>query len=94
MDHHTFSNPGSGGQSHSNDTSSLAQWFATPAGRLILDWELAQFDHAVEDVFGFRAAQLGLPEFDFLRQNRIAHRFALGLESHAALIADCGCATG
>ncbi len=88
MDRHTFTNQGNGGQHHPTDTSSLAQWFATPAGRLILEWELAQFDHAVEDVFGFRAVQFGLPEIDFLRQNRIAHRFALGLESHASLIAD------
>lgn len=88
MDRHTFSNQPNGSPSYAAEGSSLAQWFATPAGRLILDWELAQFDHAVEDVFGYRAVQLGLSEFDFLRQNRIAHRFALGLESHAALIAD------
>ena len=54
----------------------------------MLDWELAQFDNAVEDVFGFRAAQVGLPEFDFLRQNRITYRFSLALEAGAALAAD------
>src|SRR5947199_6663745 len=31
----------------------------------------SQFDSAVDDVFGFRAVQVGLPEVDFLRQNRI-----------------------
>ena len=54
----------------------------------MLAWELAQFDNAVEDVFGFRAAQVGLPEFDFLRQNRISYRFTLALELGAALAAD------
>ena len=54
----------------------------------MLDWELAQFDSAVEDVFGFRAVQIGLPEVDFLRQNRINFRFSLALEPGAALAAD------
>jgi SAM-dependent methyltransferase len=54
----------------------------------VLDWELAQFDSAVDDVFGFRAVQIGLPEVDFLRQNRIGYRFSLALEHGAALAAD------
>lgn len=85
MDRQSFSN---GGQKHGGGRSSLAQWFATPQGRHVLDWELAQFDNAVDDVFGFRAVQLGLPEIDFLRQNRMPYRFTLGLEANAALVAD------
>ena len=54
----------------------------------MLDWELAQFDSAVDDVFGFRAVQVGLPEVDFLRQNRISYRFTLALEQGAAVAAD------
>lgn len=54
----------------------------------MLDWELAQFDSAVDDVFGFRAVQIGLPEVDFLRQNRIPYRFSLALEPGASLAAD------
>ena len=54
----------------------------------MLDWELQQFDNAVEDVFGFRAVQVGLPEVDFLRANRISFRFSLALERGAALAAD------
>ena len=54
----------------------------------MLGWELAQFDNAVEDVFGFRAVQVGLPEVDFLRQNRIQFRFSLALEPGAAVAAD------
>ncbi len=49
---------------------------------------MQQFDRAVEDVFGFRAAQVGLPQTDFLRANRISFRFSLALEVGAALAAD------
>jgi SAM-dependent methyltransferase len=68
--------------------TSLADWFGTPLGRYVLDWELAQYDHATEDVFGFRAAQVGLPEFDMLRQNRIPFRFTVALEPGAQVAAD------
>jgi SAM-dependent methyltransferase len=68
--------------------SSLSGWLSTPQGSYVLGWELAQYDSAVEDVFGFRAVQVGLPEVDFLRQNRIPHRFSLALEPGAALAAD------
>ena len=54
----------------------------------MLGWELAQYDSAVDDVFGFRAVQVGLPEVDFLRHSRIQFRFALALEPGAALAAD------
>jgi SAM-dependent methyltransferase len=68
--------------------SSLSGWFSTPQGAYVLGWELAQYDSAVDDVFGFRAVQVGLPEVDFLRQNRIPFRFSLALEPGAALAAD------
>ena len=66
----------------------LAEWFATPQGRHVLEWELAQFDLATEDVFGYRAVQMGLHQLDFLRANRIPFRFTLALEQGAALAAD------
>src|SRR5687768_9980855 len=77
-----------GAQKYNGARSSLSGWFTTPQGAYVLDWELAQFDSAVEDVFGFRAVQVGLPEVDFLRQNRIPYRFSLALEAGAALAAD------
>jgi len=39
-------------------------------------------------VFGYRAAQAGLPGFDFLQANRIPHRFTIALEPGADLAAD------
>ena len=72
-------------QKYNGARSSLSGWFSTAPGAYVLGWELAQFDSAVEDVFGFRAVQIGLPEVDFLRQNRIPFRFSLALEPGASL---------
>src|ERR1043166_432622 len=77
-----------GAQKYNGARSSLSEWLSTPQGAYVLDWERAQFDSAVEDVFGFRAAQVGLPEVDFLRHNRIPFRFSLALEPGASLAAD------
>jgi SAM-dependent methyltransferase len=56
----------------------LAEWLRTPAGRYLLAWEQAHLDRAVVDVFGFHALQLGLPELDGLRANRMPHRWVSG----------------
>jgi len=53
----------------------LHDWFQTPPGRTVIEWERAQFDQAVVDVFGFNAVQLGLPDVDGLRANRMPHRW-------------------
>lgn len=68
--------------------STLAQWFSTSKGEYVLAWERAQFDSAVEDVFGFRAVQIGLPSIDFLRANRMQCRFRVGMEHGCELTAD------
>jgi SAM-dependent methyltransferase len=70
--------------------STLADWFVTPKGEYVLRWEHAQFDNAVEDVFGFNAVQVGLPGFDLLRQNRIPLRTRVGLDTASDLVADGG----
>jgi len=70
--------------------STLSDWFATPKGEYVLRWEQAQLDSAVEDVFGFNAVQVGLPQFDLLRQNRIPLRTRVGLDPASDLIADSG----
>ena len=77
-----------GALKYNGGRSSLSGWLSTSQGAYVLDWELAQFDSAVDDVFGFRAVQVGLPEVDFLRQNRISYRFTLALEPGAAVAAD------
>jgi SAM-dependent methyltransferase len=57
------------------DQAPLAAWLSTPPGRYLLAWEQAQLDRVVADVFGFHALQLGLPELDALRANRMPHRW-------------------
>lgn len=54
---------------------SLTDWFQTPPGRYLLEWEQAQFDLAVSNLFGYNALQLGLPELEALRVNRMPHRW-------------------
>jgi len=53
----------------------LAPWLQTPPGRYLLEWEQAHLDVAVADLFGFHALQLGLPQLDALRANRMPHRW-------------------
>ena len=58
----------------------MAEWLRTPAGRYLLAWEQQVLDRAVVDLFGFHALQLGLPELDALRANRMPHRWVAGGE--------------
>ncbi len=53
----------------------MHDWFQTPVGRYLLDWERRCVDAAVVDIFGYHALQLGVPELDGLRANRMPHRW-------------------
>ena len=68
----------------------LSKWFHTPAGRYLLDWEQGQFDSAVDDVFGYNAVQVGLPEIEFLRQSRIALKVRAGTDAGCSLVTESG----
>jgi SAM-dependent methyltransferase len=61
----------------------MQQWFETPPGRYLLEWERAEFDRAVGDIFGYHALQLGLPELDTLQANRMPHRWLALSEAEA-----------
>ena len=65
-----------------------ADWLETPQGRYLIGWESAQVDHAVADVFGFHAIQIGLPECDFLRNNRIGFKFRYARSGSVSLVGD------
>jgi len=54
---------------------SLTDWFQTPPGRYLLQWEQGQFDRSVVNLFGYNALQLGLPELQALAANRMPHRW-------------------
>ena len=53
----------------------LSEFLRSPAGQYVLDWEQLQLDAAVADIFGYHALQLGLPDIDALRENRMPLRF-------------------
>ena len=64
------------------------EWFETPLGQHLLFREQRYFDHAVSDVFGFNAVQVGLPEIDFLRNSRIPLRVTCAVETPSQVRAD------
>ncbi len=53
----------------------LADWMQSAPGQCLLRWEQQHLDQAVADVFGYHALQLGLPELQALRANRMPHRW-------------------
>ncbi len=53
----------------------LSEWLQTPAGAYLLAWEQKHIDLAVADVFGFHAVQLGMPQLQALRANRMPDRW-------------------
>ena len=53
----------------------MGGWLKTPPGQYLLAWEQARIDKAVVDIFGYHALQIGLPELDGLRANRMPHRW-------------------
>ena len=53
----------------------LSRFLRSPPGRYVLDWEQQHLDTAVADIFGYHALQLGLPQIDTLRENRMPLRF-------------------
>ncbi|MDH4395403.1 MAG: class I SAM-dependent methyltransferase [Limnobacter sp.] len=52
----------------------LDAWLQTPAGQYFVLKEQAWINHTVQDLFGFRAIQLGTRMVDGLAENRIPHR--------------------
>jgi SAM-dependent methyltransferase len=66
----------------------LEDWFATPQGAYVLNWELARVDQVVADIFGYYAVQIGLPGIDFLRANRMPNRLSASLRGSPSVVAD------
>lgn len=65
----------------------LEAWWQSPAGTRLLAWEQAALAELVGDVFGFNAAQLGVPELDALAANRMPHRWMVHTHAHGAVVA-------
>jgi hypothetical protein len=61
----------------------MPDWLAhlgQPVASRLLAWEQAQADALLADVFGYHAVQLGWPELQALRYNRMPHRWQAGTE--------------
>jgi len=52
----------------------LARWFDTPPGRYVRRWEEQQVARMVENVFGYHAVQIALPQWNLLAANRVRHK--------------------
>ncbi|WP_126445658.1 class I SAM-dependent methyltransferase [Sulfuricystis multivorans] len=67
---------------------SFAAWLETPQGRYALAWEQTKTDLLAADIFGFNAVQIGFPQIDFLRANRMPLRFTCCEEGPCTTRAD------
>lgn len=54
---------------------SLHEWFQSPPGQYLMAWEQQRMDEAVADIFGYHSLQMGLPELEALRGNRMPHQW-------------------
>ena len=64
------------------------EWLQTPQGKYILEWEQSRFDQMVADIFGFNAVQIGMPQCDCLRANRMPLRVVYDSSLPAVLLGD------
>ena len=62
----------------------MHHWTDSALGHYLLQWEQQRFDEAVADIFGYHALQLGLPQLQGLRSNRMPHRW-LALDANDAV---------
>jgi SAM-dependent methyltransferase len=68
--------------------SALSAFLRSPPGRYALAWEQQHLNACVADIFGYHALQLGLPEVDALRENRMPLRFCASDRLLDARLAD------
>lgn len=61
--------------SEKNAIITLQDWLGTPLGHYVKSWEQKRLDVLSADIFGFKALQVGLPEVDGLRANRMSEKW-------------------
>lgn len=69
------------------DGQNTHQWFETSLGQYLITNEQRYFDQVVANIFGYNAVQIGLPQFNFLKLNRMPLQFTISKESGASLLA-------
>ena len=68
----------------SRDKASL--FFESAAGQYLLEWEQSQHDQVLTNIFGYYAIQIGLPQVNFLRKNRILNKRTLAPNEPADIL--------
>ncbi len=66
----------------------IDDWLASPQGRYVMAWEQEKIDAAVDDLFGYNAIQLSLPQFRLLARNRIPLRQTVGESGAVDVLCD------
>jgi SAM-dependent methyltransferase len=59
----------------------FADWLETEQGLYVRRWVESRHDQLVADIFGFNAVQIGLPQLDLLRANRMPFQFKSDMEN-------------
>lgn len=62
----------------------LAQWFTSPLGQYVHDWESQCLMSLTADIFGFHAVQIGLSSIDTLIDNRMPNKWYVDVEFSAS----------
>ncbi|HTH94841.1 MAG TPA: methyltransferase domain-containing protein [Rhodocyclaceae bacterium] len=55
--------------------TAFIEWLETEQGQYVRHWVESRHDQLVTDIFGFNAVQIGLPQLELLRANRMPFRF-------------------
>jgi len=63
-------------------------WLATPLGCYVMAREQMIFDHALPDLFGFYALQMGCAAVPLMQTSRVTHRFTLAWDTTASLLSE------
>lgn len=69
-------------------TSGIDDWLGTPQGRYVVSWEQDRIDAVVDDLFGYNALQLGMPQLRLLAHNRIPLRQVAGEAGKVDVLCD------
>ncbi len=75
-------------ETHATQAIDATAWLQTPLGQYLLAREQAYIDKTVADIFGYNALQIGLPDIDLLRANRMSLRATVDRAATAHLRAD------
>ncbi len=67
---------------------SFAEWVSDSSGEYLRQREQAYFDRMVADMFGYNAAQIGLPQLDLLRASRISRHCHVDMSPAGEVQAD------